>query len=253
MNPRGLYTLFYKEVLRFSKVWLQTVAAPLITTLLYLLVFSQALSQHVNVYGHIDYTTFLLPGLIMMSIIQNAFANSSSSIIQSKITGNMFFILVPPLSYLEFYLAFLLAAMLRALVIGAGIYLVGQAFTSLTVAHPLIVVLFAVLSSAALASVGILAGMWADKFDQLGGVQNFLIMPLSFLSGVFYSIHSLPDFWQSASKLNPFFYMIDGFRYGFFDLADIDPYLSFYVLIITVALLSTCCLYLLRRGYKLRT
>lgn len=253
MNARGLYTLFYKELLRFAKVWLQTIAAPVATTLLYLLVFSQALSEHATVYDNIAYAAFLLPGLIMMSIIQNAFANTSSSIIQSKITGNIFFLLVPPLSYVEFYLAFLLAAMLRALIIGIGIYLLGQLFVPLPIQHPAIVIVFALLSSAALASIGVLAGIWADKFDQLGGVQNFVIVPLSFLSGVFYSIHSLPGFWQDLSKINPFFYMIDGFRYGFFGVADIDPVISFYVLLATLAVLTAICLYVLKQGYKLRS
>ncbi len=249
---RGFRTLFYKEILRFHKVVLQTVIAPAITTLLYLLVFSHALERHVTVFGDIAYTAFLVPGLVMMTMIQNAFANSSSSLIQSKVTGNIVFVLLTPLSYTEFYLAFMLAAVTRGLVVGLVVYLCAIPFVTLPLHSAAIIVTFALASSAVLGTLGIIAGIWAEKFDQLAGFQNFIILPLSFLSGVFYSIASLPEFWQHISRLNPFFYMIDGFRYGFVGRSDIDPGVSLTVVVATFLLLSFLTLALLRRGYRLR-
>jgi ABC-2 type transport system permease protein len=252
MNLRGFYTLLYKELLRFYKVLLQTVIAPVITTLLYLLVFSHALKDHVVVYDNIAYTTFLIPGLVMMTVIQNAFANSSSSLIQSKVTGNIVFVLLTPLSHLEFYLAFLLAAIIRGLVVGMGVYLVAVFFVPVPVHSVLVLLLFAFMGSAFLATLGIIAGIWAEKFDQLAGFQNFVIMPLTFLSGVFYSIHSLPEVWQTLSRFNPFFYMIDGFRYGFFGVSDVNPLYSLVFVSTALLLLAGITLLMLRQGYKLR-
>jgi ABC-2 type transport system permease protein len=252
MNLRGTGTLFYKELLRFYKVFLQTIMAPIVTALLYLLVFSHVLSAHVQALPGVAYTPFLIPGLIMMSVIQNAFANSSSSLIQSKITGNLLFILVAPLSAIEFFLAFVLAAIVRGVLVGLGVYLVTLPFVHLPVAHPGFLVAFAVLGSALLGTLGLIAGMWAEKFDQLAGFQNFIIVPLSFLSGVFYSIHSLPGFWQALSHFNPFFYIIDGFRYGFFAVSDVPPGLSLSVVALSVALVAALGVALLHRGYKIR-
>jgi ABC-2 type transport system permease protein len=252
MNLRGFYTLFYKEVLRFGKVWLQTLGAPIVTSLLYLLVFAHVLEGRMQVYEGVSYSAFLIPGLMMMSLIQNAFANSSSSIIQSKVTGNIVFLLLAPLSYLEVYLAFMLAAVVRGLVVGLGVLAVGVFFVDLPVHSVVALVLFGLLSGAVLATFGVIAGIWAEKFDQLAGAQNFVIMPLSFLSGVFYSIHSLPPFWQQLSHFNPFFYMIDGFRFGFFGVSDVDPAFSLVVLLVFQALLAILTLTLLGRGYRLR-
>lgn len=252
MNLRGFSTLFYKEVLRFYKVALQTVLAPVITTLLYLLVFSHVLEEHIKVFDDVPYTAFLVPGLVMMTVIQNAFANSSSSLIQSKVTGNIIFLLLSPLSHLEVYLAFMLAAVVRGMTVGLGVFLVATLFVGLPLHNLPVLLLFAFLGSAMLATLGMLAGMWAEKFDQMAGFQNFIIMPLTFLSGVFYSIHSLPAFWQLLSRFNPFFYMIDGFRYGFFGHADVDIRFSLLVVTLSWLLLSTLVIQLLRRGYKLR-
>lgn len=252
MNMHGVYTLFHKEVLRFYKVALQTVGAPVITSLLYLLVFSHVLDQRLQVFDGVSYTAFLIPGLMMMSIIQNAFANSSSSLIQSKVTGNIIFILLTPLSHLEIYLAFVGAAIVRGLLVGAGVGIVAVVFIDLPLAHPFYLLAFALMGSAVLGSLGMIAGMWAEKFDQLAGFQNFVIMPLSFLSGVFYSINSLPDMWQQLSRFNPFFYMIDGFRYGFFGVSDVDPAISLAVVLVVWVLLSLVTLRLLSSGYKLR-
>ena len=252
MNTRGLYTLFYKETLRFYKVALQTIIAPIITTLLYFLVFSHVLEDRVTVYNNVGYTSFLIPGLVMMTIIQNAFANSSSSIIQSKVSGNIVFMLLAPLSYIEVYLAFIAAAVLRGLMVGIGVYVVSSMFVALPVFNLAILISFALLGSAVLGTLGMIAGIWAEKFDQLAGFQNFVILPLSFLSGVFYSIHSLPDFWQKLSHINPFFYMIDGFRYGFFGISDVSPVISITVTVLFLSLLSITTIFMLRRGYKLR-
>ncbi|MGZ8257721.1 MAG: ABC transporter permease [Methylotenera sp.] len=249
---RGPWTLLKKELLRFWRVAFQTVAAPVITALLYLLIFSHVLEGHVQVYDGVPYTAFLIPGLIMMSVLQNAFANSSSSLIQSKVMGNIVFVLLTPLTHLQFFVAFLFAAIIRGLVVGLCIYLVAMWFVDLSVASPWLIFAFALLGSALLGTFGIIAGIWADRFDQMAAFQNFIIMPLSFLSGVFYSIHSLPPFWQKVSQLNPFFYMIDGFRYGFFGKGDVSPLISLSIVGISFLVLALVTLKMLKSGYKLR-
>jgi len=248
----GFFTLFYKEVLRFWKVGFQTVAAPVMTALLYLLIFSHVLESHVQVYPGVTYTAFLVPGLVMMSVLQNAFANSSSSLIQSKVTGSIIFVLLPPISYRAFYLAYVLAAVLRGIVVGAGVLLATLWFAPLQFAEPLWIIVFAMLGGGILACLGVIAGIWADKFDQLAAFQNFIILPLTFLSGVFYSIHTLPPFWQLMSHWNPIFYMIDGFRHGFFGVSDVSPWQSFAIVTTCFVLLSALTLEMLKRGYKLR-
>lgn len=249
---RGPWTLFKKEILRFWRVSFQTVAAPVMTALLYLLIFSHVLGGRVEVYPDVPYTIFLIPGLIMMSILQNAFANSSSSLIQSKVMGSIIFVLLTPLSYLEFFLAFLSASIVRGLLVGFSIYFVAICFIDLPLNHPLFILAFAIAGSGMLGAFGIIAGLWAEKFDQMAAFQNFVIMPLSFLSGVFYSIHSLPPFWQKISHLNPFFYMIDGFRYGFFGQGDISPWFSLTVVLGSFIALSFITIGMLKAGYKLR-
>lgn len=251
-QTRGMFTLFKKEVLRFWRVAFQTIASPVITALLYLLIFSHVLEGRVQVYEDVPYTAFLIPGLIMMSLLQNAFANSSSSLIQSKVMGNIIFVLLTPLTYLQFFLAFLGAAIVRGLVVGLSIYLVALWFIDLPIVHIAWVLVFALLGSALLGTFGIIAGIWSDRFDQMAAFQNFVIMPLTFLSGVFYSIHSLPPIWQTISKFNPFFYMIDGFRYGFFGKGDISPWVSLVVVTLFLVLLVTLSIKMLKSGYKLR-
>jgi len=248
----GFRTLLRKEVMRFWKVGFQTIAAPVLTALLYLLIFDHVLEAHVEVYPGVRYTAFLIPGLVMMAVLQNAFANSSSSLIQAKVTGSIVFVLLPPISYIEFFLAYVLAAAVRGVVVGAGVLVVTWWFAPFGAAAPLWVIAFALLGGAILGTLGIIAGIWADKFDQLAAFQNFLIMPLTMLSGVFYSIHSLPSFWQMVSHGNPVFYMIDGFRYGFFGVSDASPWLGFLVGLLCLAVLTTITLAVLRRGYKLR-
>ncbi|HEX7810537.1 MAG TPA: ABC transporter permease [Burkholderiales bacterium] len=248
----GFSTLFYKELLRFWKVSFQTILAPVLTALLYLMIFSHVLEDHVQVYPGVRYTAFLVPGLVMMSLLQNAFANSSSSLIQSKVTGNIVFVLLPPLSHLEFFGAYVLAAAVRGFVVGLGVLVVTLFFVPMAVHNPLWILGFALFGAAILGTLGIIAGIWADKFDQLAAFQNFVIVPLTFLSGVFYSIHSLPEFWQEVSRFNPFFYMIDGFRYGFFGVSDVSPLLSLAIVAGSLLALSFATLSLLKRGYKLR-
>jgi ABC-2 type transport system permease protein len=248
----GFRTLFYKEMLRFWKVATQTIAAPILTAMLYLLIFGHVLEGRVEVYPGVNYTAFLVPGLVMMSVLQNAFANSSSSLIQSKITGNLVFILLPPLSHWEILLAYVAASVVRGLAVGAGVFAITAWFAHLSFAAPLWIIVFAILGAAILGTLGVIAGIWADKFDQLAAFQNFLIMPATFLAGVFYSIHSLPGFWQAVSHFNPFFYMIDGFRHGFFGQSDISPWTSLAIVSAFFAVLAAVAINLLRGGYKLR-
>lgn len=248
----GFLTLLYKELLRFWKVGFQTVVAPVVSTLLYLLIFFHVLEGRIEVYQGISYSVFLIPGLVMMAMIQNAFANASSSMIQSKISGNIVFLLLSPLTYLEIFLAYILASVARGFLVGTGVYLVAWLFFDIPFFQMVWIVLFAVTGSALLAALGIIAGIWADKFDQLAAFQNFIIMPLTFLSGVFYSIHSLPAIWEFLSYLNPFFYLIDGFRYGFFGVSDMPPYASLTIVLVCLAAISLLAINMLRSGYKLR-
>jgi len=248
----GWQTLFYKEVLRFWKVSFQTIAAPVLTAVLYMLIFGHVLENHVKVYDSVSYTAFLVPGLVMMSVLQNAFANSSSSLIQSKIMGNLVFLLLTPLSHWSWFFAYVASSMLRGLAVGLGVFAVTAWFTPLSYAAPVWIVVFAVLCAALLGALGLVAGLWAEKFDQLAAFQNFVIMPMTFLSGVFYSIHSLPTFWQQLSHLNPFFYMIDGFRFGFFGQSDVSPWISLAVVGSALLLVSAVTVKLLQTGYKIR-
>ena len=248
----GFVTLLRKESKRFYKVAFQTVAAPVLTAVLYLMIFGHVLEGRLVVYDKLSYTAFLIPGLVMMSILQNAFANTSSSLIQSKITGNLVFILLAPLTHLEFYSAYVLAAVFRGIVVGLGVLIITLFFDVPSMQYPPWILLFAFLGAAILGGLGLIAGIWADKFDQLAAFQNFLIMPATMLSGVFYSIHSLPTIWQVISHFNPFFYMIDGFRYGFFGVSDVSPWMSLAVVLGFFLIVSGLALRLLQSGYKLR-
>ena len=248
----GWQTLFYKEVLRFWKVSFQTVAAPVLTAVLYLLIFGHVLEGQVKVYDTINYTAFLVPGLVMMSVLQNSFANSSSSLIQSKVMGSLVFVLLTPLSHWSWFVAYVGSSVVRGLAVGTGVFIVTAFFATPTFGAPLWIIVFAVLGAALLGALGLIAGLWAEKFDQIAAFQNFIIMPMTFLSGVFYSIHSLPSFWQSVSHLNPFFYMIDGFRYGFFGVSDVSPWLSLAIVSTALLVVSAVAVRLLRIGYKIR-
>lgn len=248
----GWQTLFYKEVMRFWKVGFQTVGAPVLTAVLYLLIFGHVLEDHVKVYDQVSYTAFLVPGLVMMSVLQNAFANSSSSLIQSKIMGNLVFILLAPLGHWSWFFAYVGSSIVRGLAVGSGVFVVTALFTRTSCVAPLWIVVFAVLGAALLGTLGVIAGLWSEKFDQMAAFQNFVILPMTFLSGVFYSIHSLPPVWQTVSHLNPFFYMIDGFRYGFFGVSDVSPWMSLGIVAAALAVTSAVAVHLLRIGYKIR-
>ncbi|MCE2909803.1 MAG: ABC transporter permease [Betaproteobacteria bacterium] len=248
----GAMPLFRKEVLRFWKVAFQTVAAPVLTAVLYLLIFGHVLEDHVEALPGVGYTSFLIPGLVMMSVLQNAFANSSSSLVQSKITGNLVFLLVTPLSHWAWFVAYVGASAVRGMVVGLGVLVVTVWFAPLQLAEPWWIVVFAALGAGMLGALGLIAGLWAEKFDQMAAFQNFIIMPMTFLSGVFYSVHSLPGVWQAVSHLNPFFYMIDGFRRGFFGVSDSSPWLSLAVVGASFVVVSAIALRLLAIGYKIR-
>jgi ABC-2 type transport system permease protein len=248
----GWQTLFYKEILRFWKVGFQTVGAPILTAVMYMLIFGHVLQDQVKVYGVVSYTAFLVPGLVMMSVLQNAFANSSSSIIQSKIMGSLVFVLLTPLSHWAWFCAYVGSSIVRGLAVGAGVFVVTVYFGQPGFVAPLGIIVFAVAGAALLGALGLIAGLWAEKFDQMATFQNFIIMPMTFLSGVFYSIHSLPPFWQKVSHLNPFFYMIDGFRYGFFGVSDVSPWISFGIVGTALVIVSAIAVNLLRIGYKIR-
>jgi ABC-2 type transport system permease protein len=248
----GFSTLVRKELLRFFKVSFQTIAAPVLTAILYLMIFAQALTDNVRLPGNLNYATFLVPGLVMMSVLQNSFANSSSSLIQSKITGNIVFVLLPPLSHWEVFGAYVIGSMVRGMTVGLGVFLATVWFTHVQFVAPIWILIFALLGSAILGTMGLIAGVWAEKFDQIAAFQNFIIMPLTFLAGVFYSVHSLPSFWYAVSHLNPFFYMVDGFRYGFFGVSDVAPVTSLLVVLSSLLIVSAVALRLLKSGYKLR-
>ena len=252
-SVQGARPLFIKEVLRFWKVSFQTIGAPVLTSVLYLLIFGHVLEDHVQVFKDVGYTRVLIPGLVMMSLLQNAFANSSSSLIQSKITGNLVFVLLTPLSHRAWFLAYVGASLVRGLAVGAGVFIVTAWFAPPGLAEPWWALVFALLGGCLLGALGLIAGLWADKFDQMAAFQNFIIVPMTFLSGVFYSVHSLPPFWQALSHLNPFFYLIDGFRRGFFGASDVSPWLSLAVVATAAVGVAGIALHLLKTGYKIRS
>lgn len=226
MNLRGAWTLFKRETHRFLKVNMQTVAAPALTAILYLIVFRYAMGDRQVPGMDVDYFTFLIPGLAMMSMLQNAFANTSSSIIIGKVMNVHIYLLMAPLSAIEMILAFIAGAVLRAVVVATVFLLVLAPFVDIPVHHFELVLIYGVCGSIIMGGLGLIGGMWSDNFDHMAMVTNFIIMPLTFLSGVFYSIEQLPPFWQQVSHFNPFFYLIDGFRHGFLGVGDSDPWLS---------------------------
>lgn len=251
MISRGFITLLQKEILRFWKVAAQTITAPIVTSLLYLLVFGQAMSDK-SAYANVSFLSFLIPGLVMMSILQNAFANASSSLIQSKINGSILFLLLSPISDLEVFFAYLFAAMVRGMVVGLGVFLITLWFAPLAYAAPIWIIVFAMAGSATLGTMGLIAGIWAEKYEHLATFQNFFIMPATFLSGVFYSIHTLPPMWLTVSRFNPFFYVIDGFRYGFIGQSDINPFISLAIASSFFLFIAAIAIKMLKSGYKLR-
>ena len=232
---------------------MQTLIAPIISSMLYLIIFAEVLTTKMDAFDGVSYTEFLIPGLIMMSAWQNAFANTSSSIVHSKIIGNIVFILLPPISALSFFLAHVAAALVRGILIGFSVFLCSLLFTDIKIENPLLALYFLTVSCVMAASLGIISGLWAEKFDHMSGFQNFIILPLTFLGGVFYSINTLPEHWQTISIINPFFYIIDGFRYSFFLQSDRSISISFLFISVGTIIVSTLSWWLVHIGYKIRT
>jgi len=252
-NPRGAWTLFQRETRRFMRVKMQTIAAPALTAIMYLIVFRYAMGDR-HVPGlNVPYFEFLIPGLIMMAMLQNAFANTSSSLITSKVMNVHVFLLMAPLSAAEVVLAALAAATVRALVVAGILLLVLIPFANIHVAHLWMILLYGICGSIIMGGVGILAGMWAQRFDDMATISNFIILPLTFLSGVFYSVHQLPAFWQQLNQFNPFFYLIDGFRYGFLGTGDSDPSKAALIVCFATVAVTLCCWQAWRLGWKMKS
>lgn len=252
INTIGLLTFIHKEIARFMKVWLQTLLAPAITTVLFFLIFVLALGHDNEAVGGVPYLQFLVPGLIMMSVVQNAFANTSSSIIIAKVQGNIVDVLMPPLSALEILTGYALGGVVRGLVVGAACLLAMMIFVPLSVYSWPVLLASAFLSSLMLSLMGIAGGLWSEKFDHMATITNFIITPLSFLSGTFYSLSRLPDMWREIALYNPFFHMIDGFRYGMIGHADADVAMGMGMLLIIDLALLALCYWMLKTGYKIK-
>jgi len=253
INWIGLYTLYLKEVLRFFNVWIQTILSPIVTFLLFLGVFTLAIgNEKADVLSH-DYKVFLVPGLIMMQVMQNSFANTSSSLVISKMQGNIVDLLYPPLSAIEVVVAMVCGGITRGLVVGFFSILVSVFFIDIPIHNIFIIIIYGILGSSLLSSFGFLAGLWSEKFDNMAAVTNFIIVPLSFLSGTFYSIKGLNIYIETISSFNPFFYIIDGFRYGFLGVSD--GFLTIgLILLITINIVAWFgCYFLFNKGYKIKT
>ena len=251
-NSSGAWALLHKETMRFVKVYLQTILAPVISSLLFLLIFSYLLEGRVEPYPQVSYTAFLVPGLVMMTLQQNAFANTSSSITQSKMTGNLVFVLLSPMKPWEWFVGYIGGAVARGLACGLGVWLVAVLFVPGALYSIGWVVMFAVLACIVLATLGFIAGLWAEKWDHVSVFQNFLINPLTMLAGVFYSVKQLPPVWQTISHANPFFYLIDGFRYGVFGVADVSPWMSLAISGGCALVLTLLTLRLIAVGWRIR-
>jgi ABC-2 type transport system permease protein len=252
VNWMGLWTLYLKEVRRFLNVFTQTVLAPMVTTLLFLAIFTLALGGAGRVSVGVPFAEFLAPGLIMMSMVQNAFANTSSSILIAKVQGNIVDVLMPPLSAGELTLGFAAGGVTRGLIVGVSVALAMWIFVPIRLEAGFFVFYFAFMASLMLSFLGMIGGIWAEKFDHIAAVTNFVIMPFSFLSGTFYSIERLPESWRFIAHINPFFYMIDGFRYGFIGRADGSLVVGVIVLAVVNLLLGTLCHRMFASGYRLK-
>ena len=251
-NWIGLRTLYLREVRRFTKVYTQTLLAPVVTTLLFLAVFTLALDGSHRIVAELPFVQFLAPGLIIMAIAQNAFANTSSSIMVSKVQGNIVDILMPPFTAFELQFALVLGGASRGIAVGLSVGLAISFFVDIGLHAPLFIIFHAVMASIGLSQLGMIGGIWAEKFDHMAVLTNFVVTPLAFLSGTFYSIQQLPDAFQAIAHINPFFYMIDGFRYGFIGHADGSLVLGLVVMVGTNIILWIVCTWMLQTGYKLR-
>ncbi|MEE2654552.1 MAG: ABC transporter permease [Pseudomonadota bacterium] len=253
INWIGLRTLIGKEIQRFFKVGLQTLLAPTVTTLLFLAVFSLALGRAVQSIGGVSFVQFLAPGLIIMAVIQNSFANTVSSLMISKIQGNIVDMLMPPLSPSEFIIGFVLGGIVRGILVAICVGLATWGFVPLQIHNIWVIIFYLLAASSILSMVGLLTGIIAEKFDHQASISNFIITPLAFLSGTFYSIERLPEFWRDAVMVNPFFYMIDGFRFGFIGHSDVSLILGISLLLGLNILLWMICLRVVASGYKLKS
>ncbi len=252
-NTVGFITLYRKEVMRFMNVYIQTVLTPAITSLMFLLIFSLALGRAVYDINGVPFSSFLAPGLIMMAMAQSAFANTSSSIVVSKIQGNIVDVLMPPITAFEFLLAYIFAAVTRALIVGFITTVIMFFAVDISIVDLWVILVFSVLGSVFLGILGIIGGIWAEKFDHIAAVTNFLVAPMTFLSGTFYSITRLPDPFYTMSQYNPFFYMIDGFRSGFIGTADASISFGIILLGLVDIVLLVIAFFMLKSGYKLRS
>ena len=252
INWVGAWNLYLKEVRRFLNVYTQTIAAPMVTTLLFLAIFSLALGRAVEMVNGVPFATFLAPGLIVMAMAQNAFANTSSSLVISKVQGNIVDVLMPPISAFEFVASYALGGVTRGLVVGLATGIGMSFFVDLPLANPLFILMHGFFAALMLALLGIIGGIWSEKFDHIAAVTNFVITPFSFLSGTFYSISRLPEPFYSAAFFNPFFYMIDGFRYGFIGKADAEPLLGAAVMLGVNILLWGIAWRMVHTGYRLK-
>lgn len=245
-------TLFCKETLRFLKIWRHTICAPILTSILYLVIFNEALGSQVSIDEGISYISFIVPGLVMMTILQSAFSNTASSFIESKISGNLVFILLPAIPGYAVAAAYVCAAFVRSTIAGTGLCLVCLLWTDLPVASAFLLLAFAFSGAVIMASFGLVTALWAEKYDQMGAVMNFAVMPLTILSGVFYSVESLPSPWKNISFFNPFFYLVDGFRQGFFGTGASDASLALVIVSTTALISASAAAVLVARGWRIR-
>lgn len=253
LNVIGLYTLICREVGRFINVYTQTIMAPVVTTLMFYTVFALAFGGANREIEGISFMAFIAPGLIMMSMVQNSFANTSSSMVISKVQGNIIDVLMPPLSPLEIYIGYIIGAVLRGLIVGFCATIVLSIFAPIHIYSLGLVIVFGFLGTMFLGSLGLAAGIWSEKFDHIAAVTNFIVTPMTFLSGTFYSINMFPPFWQKLAHINPFFFMIDGFRFGFTGHADSNIEVGLLVLVVMNIGLAYLSYVMLKTGYKIKS
>ena len=252
-NYLSVWSLFKKEVLRFIKVGIQTIIGPAVSSLLFLAVFNLALGRSVQTINDVPFANFIAPGLIMMTILQNAFANSASSIGQAKSQGNIVDVLMAPLGEFELALGYVGGSVARGLICGLVTALAILIFIPLSIYSFAALFFYAIMGGLMMGSLGTMVGIWADKWDQQQGITNFIVLPLTFLSGTFYSISRLPDFWQNFANFNPFFYNIDGFRYAFIGQSDSSLFVGSVTLIAITLILFFFCYLMFKTGYKLKS
>ncbi len=253
INKIGLITLVRREVFRFINVYTQTIIAPMVTTLIFYTVFALAFGGAGRMINGVSFMAFLAPGLIIMTMVQNSFANTSSSLVISKVQGNIVDVLMPPLSAMEIFIGYAAGAVLRGVIVGICTTSLLFIFAPIEIYSMFYIIIFAFLGTLMLGSLGIVAGIWSDRFDHIAAVTNFVVMPMTFLSGTFYNIAVLPEFWQKLAHFNPFFYLIDGFRYGFIGQSDSNVLLGVLVLSLCNIFLVSLSYFMIKTGYKIKS